>query len=340
MALIFMDGFDAYPSSDLTSKYNVRTGGFVILPGQGRFSSGAVGQATAGGGGELIAKFFQGRQTLIVGVAYKFSYSAAGSFPTLVISLNDLGAAQVQLWLNGSQILEIRNASGTVLATGTHTLFQNTFYYLEFKVTIGSSGHAEARIGGVTECSFTGNTDSQGVGRVSGIGLHYDHFRVPGSFDDLYVADSTGIRNNDFIGDVRVETRLATGQGDSSDFSVTGSGTHYGAVSESAQDGDTSYISSSSVGAKDSFTLPPLSSTPLFIAGIQQTTVARKDDAGIRTLAAYLKISGADYVNGINIPLTDSYTYDSSLLENNPATGAAWTRDELEAAQIGIKLTG
>ncbi len=288
--LRFFDGFDSYVTADLGLRYNIPGGGSMqIVPSIGRFGSGALRNQISGGG-ETLAKFFDDQATWIVGVAYAFAPSGKA---TTIIAFQDSGQGQVELYMNTSNILQVRR-NGTVIGTGTHVLSANTFYFLEFKATISSSIAAHscvARIGGVVEIDVAAgsSTDAQGTGKANRVCLFYDQFQTQSTHDDLYVCDGTGSTSNDFLGDSRVEDLSATGQGHYSDFSRNTGSTNYGAINETSANGDTSYVYSSTVGDKETYTFPSLASTPTAVYGVQLVAISRKDDAGGRALTPLIR---------------------------------------------------
>jgi hypothetical protein len=70
---------------------------------------------------------------------------------------------------------------------------------------------------------------------------------------------------------------------------------------------------------------------------VQVTTVARKDDAGSRSLRAVLK-SGAIMANGSTRVLGTSYALYDDRFEVDPATGAVWTKADVDALEAGVEL--
>jgi hypothetical protein len=328
------DGFDSYPTADLGLRYNIPgNGSFRVVPGAGRFGSGGL-QNVASGGSEALAKFFDDQPTWVAGVCYKFDLAGKA---TMIITFQDSGQGQVELWMNTSNILCIRR-NGTLLASGTTPLTVNTFYFLELKATIGSSGSAAVHIGGTPEVTFSGNTDAQGSGKANRVCLFYDQFQIQNTFDDYYICDGTGSRNNDFLGDVRVEDLSPSGLGFYSNFAVTGAATAVLAVNETTEDGDTSYVSSATVGDRETFTFPNLTSAPSAVYGVQFVAVARKDDAGSRALTPLVRHAGTNYL-GVQQALPDSYAYVTQTLETNPATGSPFTGTEVNGLEAGFQTT-
>ena len=70
---------------------------------------------------------------------------------------------------------------------------------------------------------------------------------------------------------------------------------------------------------------------------VQLATVARKDDAGNRSLRAGLK-SGATSANGATRVLGTSYTLYDDRFEIDPASGAAWTKASVDALEAGAEV--
>ena len=77
--------------------------------------------------------------------------------------------------------------------------------------------------------------------------------------------------------------------------------------------------------------------TPLAIKGLQQTALARKDDAGDRALSLVLK-SGAEVAVAPPAVLGSSYAFTEAIHEYDPATGAPWTPAAVDAVQAGLEV--
>jgi hypothetical protein len=70
---------------------------------------------------------------------------------------------------------------------------------------------------------------------------------------------------------------------------------------------------------------------------VQIATVARKDDAGSRSLRAVLT-SGATTANGATRVLGTSYAVYEDRFEVDPATGAACTKAGVDAMHSGVEV--
>ena len=151
----------------------------------------------------------------------------------------------------------------------------------------------------------------------------------------MYVCDTGGGRNDDFLGDVKVVTLRPNADTAQADFTPSAGSAHYSLVAEAPDDdGDASYVESGTVGHKDLYGYQDLTGTPAAIMAVQVATVARKDDAGSRSLRAVLK-SGATTANGATRVLGTSYALYDDRFEVDPATEAAWTKAGVDALQAG-----
>ena len=96
----------------------------------------------------------------------------------------------------------------------------NNWYYLEISVTIDDAiGEVHVRLNGSTtdEVSYTGDTKNAGTATD----IDAVRFAFSGRIADVYVLNSLGSMNNNFLGDVAVRTLIPDGNGTSSQ--LTGS---------------------------------------------------------------------------------------------------------------------
>lgn len=180
------------------------------------------------------------------------------------------------------------------------------------------------------QTSATANTVYIGHSALANVaGLHY--------WDDLYICDGTGSTNNDFLGDVRVQTLYPSSAGATSAFTSSSGGVNYTNVDETPANGDTDYNSSATVGATDTYgyTDIPASAT---VKGVQVNVIARKDDAGTRTIAPVVRHSGTDYVGTAQSAGAGTYSDLLQLYEQNPGTSAAWVATDVNNAEFGAKI--
>ena len=70
---------------------------------------------------------------------------------------------------------------------------------------------------------------------------------------------------------------------------------------------------------------------------VQVATIARKDDAGSRSLRAVLKSGGAT-ASGATRVLSTSYAVYDDRFEVDPASGAAWTKAGVDTLHAGVEV--
>jgi hypothetical protein len=248
-------------------------------------------------------------------------------------------------WSSADQLLRLYRgtAAGTLLATSAVTLAPDAWGYLEMKATIADSGGTcVVRLDGAEIISFTGDTRNAGTAEVATIRFS-SHFQSNDRYDlrldDVHLCDGTGSRNNDLLGDVRVTTLRPDADTEAADLAPLGGGAHYLEVDDApAADGDASYLESGTVGHVERLGLENLTTTPAAILALQLATVARKDDAGSRSLRAILK-SGAVTANGATRVLATGYTLYDDRYETGPATGGDWSKAAIDALEPGLELT-
>jgi len=121
------------------------------------------------------------------------------------------------------------------------------------------------------------------------------------------------------------------------DWTPNSGSNNFSRVAEIPPDDDTSWVASATPGHRDLYAMAPLGVTPLAIRGLQQTALARKDDAGDRALSLVLK-SGAEVAAAPPAVLGSSYTFIEQLHETDPATDEPWTPTAVDAVQAGLEV--
>ncbi len=241
------------------------------------------------------------------------------------------------------------DTSGTSLGLTANNIWEpNVWNLFEFHPVINNStGSIEIRKNGDTILNISG-VDTQ-ISANAWFDV-VDLLSIPPSsfstsfylLDDVYYCDTvpdSGVSANDnFLGDVRVATVFATGN-DAVQFTPL-AGANWQEISEVAMDGDSSYNFDSTAGHQDTFVFQSIASVISTIYGLQITYAARKDDAGARTMAGVIRISGTSHVYGSpdTVPFSASYPYLTDLWILSPASGLNFTLSEVNAATYGYKL--
>ena len=337
MALLFTDSFDHYATADITRKWT-SVGGSAAIGAVGRNSTSGL---TCNGANRYVTKSFTAAATVIVGFAFKSSAitttTGSGSF----LQFYEGGTLQVYFRFNGSGFIEALRGNGTILGTSGNALSSDTYYYLEFKVKFDdTTGTIDIQLNGASTLALSGiDTNNGGTSTATSFLMGYANSGIgatPGySFDDVYLANTSGSVNNDFLGPVRVVAVLPDGAGNSADFTPS-AGSNYQNVDETSQDGDTTYNSETTPGDHDTYTFGALGVTGT-VKGVQTNLMVRSDGAGAETVRPKIRIATTDY-SGTTVGVTTSYADSLEIFETSPATATAWTVTEIDGAEFGIEL--
>lgn len=340
MTLLFLDGFDHYNSEALGIlkgwSYNT-TPSFVT----GRFGGLAMSLNNRNQSIPFTAFGTANLQTGIIGFAWKKTGGATSNTPFMY--LRDTTTSHIYVRANSDQTFSILHNDGTVLATSTLSFVMDTWHYLELKFAIadGTSGSVDLHVDGVSWCANAG-CDTRNAANAYATNLYLAVGSSTGAiaFDDLFIMSLDGPPNNDFIGDVKIETKYPSGTGSAAEWTPNSAVANYTTVDENPANDDTDYNYSSTAAQKDLFAAGNLATATGTVYGTQLGIYARKDDAGDRKLKSLIG-SGATEHEGAEKTLSSSYAYTFDVDETDPNTSpaAAWTITTINAVEIGYKLT-
>ncbi len=336
MALKWLEGFENYATAtsvdidaELLDKYTSLTQPTNRTATGRLFGFSLTGSNSRG----FQTPVFTNHSTWIIGGAWK--WNSFGSFSEVIhFKFGDDIELKLRLNTAGQLLLE----TNTVLATASFSLKTNSWYYIEIKATIDNTGSYEVRVGGQTVLSGSADTSTFGNEEAN----NFEFWQAQGgggSMDDIYICDGSGTDNNDFLGDIQVAGLLPNGVGAFTDFGVTGAASNYLAVDEQAPDGDTSYVSTSTAGDKDTYLFSDLS-TSLSIStvyGVQVNSKVRKDDVGSRTIRNIARQGTSETVGPTEF-MSNDYVYHSNVVEKDPNTTSDWTEAGVNSAQFGVEL--
>ena len=357
MALIYIDGFDTYATADITLRWSFAPGANsgmakAIESSGGRNGTGCIALTfPAALTGQMSRSLGGSRSSVVVGVAVKLN-SLANGITGVFLSLFE--GSNHQVWLATNTVGDLILGSGSSIITTYGAGFTTgVWYYVELKVTISNSIAADScivRVNGTTvinpaagtnlrQASTTASVDSVAIG---GRGNWATTNSVILRYDDLYTLDNSGSMNNDLLGDIRVEAIRPSGNGSSTQFTPVGAANNWDCVDEAAEDGDTSYVASSTVGQEDLYAIGDLVSTPANVFAVQVCAIGRKDDAGSRTITSAIKSGGSVYDHGSvkTLGLGDTYSTLIDVWELDPNGNVAWTGSSVNAMEAGVKLVG
>lgn len=339
--LLLIEGFEGFgtstgaapqPTDVLGRFYNV-AGESAMDIETGRLSGYSLEFGNAGC--QFATKTLTVDDTIIVGFAIKFSsllntpiflklYDGA----TLGINLKLTVAGEIALY-----------RSAVLLGTSASVISATTWYYIELKVLCdNAAGTYEVRVGGVNVLSGAGADTQAGANAYHDIvQFDTDANNFP-TWDDIYIADSTGAQNNDFIGNVRIVSILPDGDDTANFDTASGGGAHYLDVDENPADDDTTYVESNLAGEKDLYDYAAMTAGLGAIKGLEVKTICRETDAVNYSLITPIKSNITESDDGGQAIGTTDYTTLTRVSELDPDTAAAWIKAGVDAAKFGVKI--
>lgn len=351
MALLWCDGFDHY-GNGATGKSNMLEGPWADVPGSVLDTITNVNPRT--GSNHLVSKFdaqlanqfrrvLGGTKTTVgCGMALYFTNLPTSNDLARLIQYRDAAnVGLVTFLLQTTGTIRVTYPGGSY-TTPTPVMVAESYQHFETFVTFsGTVGYIEARVNGVTVLSLADvNTGAAGCAQVamlfntSGV----TNVNMKAYMDDLYCYDGTGSFNNSFLGDRRVITLKPNANTAEADWTPVGAATGYEAIDDVTPDGDTTYISSATVGDISEFQYENMPAGISNIAAVVAVNMSRKTDAGPTNMQVSA-ISGASVTDGADRPITERYTYWQDVFETDPASAAPFTPAEVDALKIRFNRT-
>jgi len=360
MTLLMAEGFDLIATADLATKWSIvqnnpANGGNITTGGRisgNKFRCSAditFNSSTLSGALGLI---HPAKTTVVAGFACQF-FGGPATQNDMFSFLDTAGGYQGRMAFNTTtNVIDVyRGNYATLICSGSTTMSQNRFYYVEIKWVLDpTAGSVILRLDGVQVASFTGNTQQTGnhnigqtwVGQVGGmsIGNTASHINYRIDFDDIYICDTLGTVNNDFLGDLRVYGILPDNSATYTQFNRVGaSATNWQSVNENPNNGDTTYVTNNLVGTVDTYMFQNLPADAATVIAVIGEPVTRKDDVGYRTIGTHIRMpSGSEGDAPTTTPVSSVYTIPEHIMETNPATAAPWSVTDVNTMEVGPKI--
>jgi hypothetical protein len=357
MALLWMDGFDHW-GTGATGRSNMLDGAYAEVntnsgPTNSRSRTGVNScfLTPTGTIGLGLRRVFPGSTKTVAAVGYALWLNE------LPDDSNELSLVSFRNTSNGARVTISMDTTGraTVIQGGVdfpsdpvlHTTDAPVFVagawqFLECRADV--VGDIELRVNGVTVISLAGQSWASS-GNFAQVIIGPSADGVSMWIDDLFAWDDTGDYNNDFLGDRRVLTILPDADTLQADWSISGAADGYAAIDDIPPDDDTSYIESDTINDVSEFEIAELPAEVVSVAGVFTQAYMRKTDAGEGSVQVSM-VSAAigsppmpAVALGVDRAMTTAYTYYQDIFEEDPATGAPWTRDGLAAALLRFEKT-
>lgn len=339
MSLVFIDGFDHYTEGDELYKWDGPYSNAANYDNPtiqtGRDSRGKCVQYPYG----RTAKYVPAQDTYIAGFAFKFTGTPSLKSILLIFAWGNRPQVTLRLETSGKLQAYREEISEVALGTPTKTLVAGTWYYVECKAYLHDTyGSVEVHIDGILDSKATD------VDTIVDTGAVITEIAVGGGdvgsswhwFDDLYMLDTGGGRNNDFLGVCRIDTLFPTAAGASTGWTPS-TGSNYDCVNEVSAT-FTDYVSGDAVGEEDLYTFGDMPFTPDTINGVQTTVYAKRGSASFRKIGAVTRVGGTSYVQDERY-LSVSPRYYTNLNETQPGGAGLWNKTVVDGAQFGVKVT-
>lgn len=259
-----------------------------------------------------------------------------GGSPQLVIRMELSGAVTAR-----------RN---TVFLETSPPIFQvNRWYYMEVKGVISTTvGSVVVKLDGTTVWSSATNLNTRNDTTTFWDGLKINAgMGANQTIDDLYICDTAGTVNNDFLGDTSVEHINPNAVGDNSAWTPSSAVDHYTLVDDGTARttlvDETDYVESGTTGQKDLFNYASLATGPglgdaTLIHGVQVNTWARITEIQPSDLIAKTKTGTTEAGVTKTIRHDDVEQFmEFAVFELDADTGVAWTVSGINGAQFGIE---
>lgn len=341
MSLLWIEGFETFGTVNgdapvgYLEKYVVdsaTTTGVTIQDGRVGGKSLRLGSNAR----TFTVPAFGNKTTIVVGFGLKV---ASFAITQTILTLFDGSTNHINIRLVAtSGEFEIRRSGTTLATTSGAALTPNVWGYVELKVTIDdSTGSYELRVNGVNEASASG-VDTRNAGNAS-----VDRVQFAGSasassnvyFDDIYILDTSGSLNNDFLGSQKVVAIYPSAAGDSTQFAPS-AGNNYQAVDDNPPDDDSTYVESGTSSQLDLYNFDDTSLVG--VKGVQINARCKETDGTPFSVHLVAK-SGATQSDGSAIAVgSTNYLTRTRIVETDPDTSAAWTDGGIDSAQFGVKV--
>lgn len=357
MAQLFLDNPSLYTTGTINNWWFGGSNGFSVsntqvAPGS-QAGSYSLDNSSGGDGNFVQSNNVGNKSRLIIGFRYyrtrSDKYAVAGFS---VANQPGLGNTDTCVFIGANNLgTYIVKGDGTVLGTGP-IIPLNEWHHYEFDATFSTTGGATLNLyidgnpvpfisvtSSNTKYSYAnffqlGNTAPGG----SGFGSQ------GGYYQDAYFFDSTGgaplnaaLAPQGF-GAPKTAWAVPNGAGMTTNWTPNGAGANWQCVDSIPPAGDAAYVSSSTVGNIDFYTLSAFPSMATLLSA-QCSVYAREDDAGPRSIQAGFSDGATSGFSGSDEYLGGTYQYHFQEFPTNPVTGIAWNPADLATLQAGVKLT-
>lgn len=339
MAIVYCEDFEYVA----TGSPEVSVRGRATGVGNNTFTGGDPIPATGGirsyGMPTSETRYYERPFNVQSGGAAFYFYLGSGTSSGIIFDVIDptaSGGAHMTLRHDGYGRLWFQRGRSVEVYTSPHFVYRQRWAHIEVKWTIDDvAGFFAIRMGGspASEVSFSGDTRSGGA--LGGTAIRWSGNTNTHYVDKIVVWNTTGPRDNDWVGECDVITLLPNGPGAFAQWTPS-AGANWQNVDEVVSDSDTSYNSTTTVGLKDRFTFENLPSTAVTVKGVQVSNWYRRTDAVARSSASLAYDGTTEAQSSTYAANTgNNYYWRTRMFADHPSGAAAWTPAEVDAGEFG-----
>lgn len=284
---------------------------------------------------------------VVIGFRYKTSdlFTSGTSDIMLIWHETPSGTPQIRLRLDSSTNTVALFRGNTSLATSSGGVWtENTWHYYEVKLLIasGTGGSFNVRVDDTSVISGSSVNTLQDANIVAQM-IQWNGYDSGGAddsdneaqIDDIYVIDTTGSINNDFLGaDTTVVFKAPTSDGTTNDFTPQTGVDNYAMVDENPAS-TTDYNDGATNGDIDEYGFDTVDQAGIY--GVKIESHVQVDVEGRERTFRHRCRSGATVGNGADQAVVDDVNREE-LFEVDPNTSALWDKDDLNAAEFGVEV--
>ncbi len=226
--------------------------------------------------------------------------------------------------------------------SGSNVLTNSVLYHIEMKVLFhASAGTVEVRVNGVPYMSLTGVATLP----TSATHLKFAQLTSTGTttqgihYDNLYIWDSTGSLNNDWLGERIVYTLMPDADTAQEDWARSSGSDSYNLVNDIPQNGGSNYLETDAIDDQTTLGLANLPSNNVAVLAVQTRVVAQKTAAGSAVMRHGIVSDGNEALSDDFNLTNGSFLYDYHVFETDPDGSIPWTASAVNALEVTIKRT-
>lgn len=338
----FLDGFDHYTVMGGSSYRKWDSVSALTSTGftTGRYGGYGVAPSSAG-----IHKTMDSYETTWI-IGFAILVVDQVNLDQYFFAIGDTGVVNTYVIIRSAdQHIAVYNGNNDLILDTGFAAPVGVWFFLEMKILYGASGAVTVQIDGTNVGSATGVDTTNGASgnnwfviRSNGLTNHSQNL-----IDDLYILDTSGSTNNDFLGESRIQYQAPATEGATNNFLPSTPGTTNNALMVTGRTDFTEtngkYNYTGAVNNIDLYSLGSFVTTGLTqVFGIQLNVAYRKDDVGNRKITPIVRSSLNNY-DGNEYTCSSTYTLSMDIWESDPSSAAPWSAATLNTAQFGLKVT-